>query len=354
MPQAEGSVGGHVAQTGAPAAALVPPPEPSGGARPRIGLMLHADSGHEQNQRQQIDALFDTIVQAERVGLDTVWLTEQHHQTHSPTPRPELLIAHAAARTTRIEFGTAALTFGQRSPLEIAEIASSLALLAPRRLRLGVARGKTAPPQPSAAADADPLGEPIDALADWLRGETCCGRGEAPARKLAPTPPPRDELPVYLATRQASRAARAAAHGFGLMIGQFWPSTAIDTLLAAYGQHSDSPPALMLSRGYCPRPNTPSTNAQIYAHIEAVRQRKPLPQNMPRGQRPIDRVTPESLTDFVLLGDESEQIERLRQLAAQGVTDLALNLMTDDPGEQADWLAALGALKSRWAVEAAC
>ncbi len=314
----------------------------------RIGLILHADTGDDHNQARQIQTLFDTIIAADRAGLATVWLTEQHHQANSPTPRPELLIAHAAAKTERIEFGTAALTFGQRSALEIAEIASSLALLAPHRLRLGVARGKFVSQHLVASAGSeDPLAEPIDELAAWLSGQAgACGHN--PPKKLAPTPPPRDALPVYLATRQISRVVRAAEHGFGLMIGQFWPSAPIASLIEAYCQHGAAPPALMLSRGFCPGKNAGSATAKAYAHIDAVRQRKPTPQGATTGQRPIDRVTPDSVADFVLLGDQSAQLDALYRLAARGVTDLALNLMSDDPGEQAEWLAMLGELNQQW------
>lgn len=266
-----------------------------------------------------------------------------------------MLIAYAAAKTQRIEFGTAALTFGQRSPLEIAEIASSLAVLAPKRLRLGVARGKFAPINPTVAApfDFDPLAEPIDSLAAWLSGEALPTGAEHSLKRLAPTPPPRAELPVYLATRQVSRIARAATHGFGLMVGQFWPTAPIHEMLDEYRRHSPTPPALMVSRGFFPGKNIATARAKAFAHIEAVRQRKPNPQGATPGQRPIDRVTADSVSDFVLLGDECAQREALHQLAALGVTDLALNLMTDDPIEQTEWLAALGELSQHWQTETA-
>lgn len=324
----------------------------------RIGLILHADTGDGHDQARQIDTLLDTICASERAGLATVWLTEQHYQAHSPTPRPELLIAYAAAKTRRIEFGTAALTFGQRSALEIAEIASSLAVLAPRRLRLGVARGKfSAAPQATNHSDRAPfidsLAEPIDALAAWLEGHALPTGAEGALKRLAPTPPPRADLPVYLATRQISRMARAAAHGFGLMVGQFWPTAPLNELLAEYRRHNPIAPELMVSRGFCPGKNTATARAKAFTHIEAVRQRKPNPQGTAPGQRPIDRVTADSVADFVLLGDESAQREALQQLAALGVTDLALNLMTDDPIEQAEWLAALGELSQHWQTESA-
>lgn len=320
----------------------------------RLGLILHADTSNGQDQAQQIAALLHTINAAENAGLSTVWLTEQHHQAHSPTPRPELLIAHAAANTQRIEFGTAALTFGQRSALEIAEIASSLALLAPGRIRLGVARGKFPPrrlsPSPTGL---DSLVDPLDELAAWLSAQPVIHEEHTAPKPLVPAPPARGSLPIYLATRQTSRAARAAQHGFGLMIGQFWPSASIHELLSEYRRHNPTPPALMMSRGYCPIPNKADATAQTMIHIETVRARKTAPQGVPAGQRPIDRVTRDSVADFVLMGDESTQYAALQQLAALGVTDLALNLMTDDPAEQAEWLEALGQLNRRWLAQSA-
>jgi F420-dependent oxidoreductase-like protein len=90
----------------------------------RVGVALH-----ELGAPSQLAA----IELAERLGVTTAWLT-----TGGVGPDAMCIFAAAAARTSRIELGTAIVPTYPRHPLVTAQQAITIASLAPGRFRLGV------------------------------------------------------------------------------------------------------------------------------------------------------------------------------------------------------------------------
>jgi alkanesulfonate monooxygenase SsuD/methylene tetrahydromethanopterin reductase-like flavin-dependent oxidoreductase (luciferase family) len=90
------------------------------------------------------DAL-DRIVEAEQLGIDSVWLTEHHFFEDGYLPQPLTFAAAIAGRTSRIRIGTAVLIAGLRSPLEIAEQAGLVDLISAGRMELGLGAGYRVP-----------------------------------------------------------------------------------------------------------------------------------------------------------------------------------------------------------------
>jgi alkanesulfonate monooxygenase SsuD/methylene tetrahydromethanopterin reductase-like flavin-dependent oxidoreductase (luciferase family) len=77
--------------------------------------------------------LVDGIVAAERAGVQCAWMT-----CGAVAPDPLVVFAAAAARTTRIMFGTSIIPTFPRHPLALVQGATAVDALAPGRLRLGV------------------------------------------------------------------------------------------------------------------------------------------------------------------------------------------------------------------------
>src|SRR6185503_17085356 len=92
--------------------------------------------------RAGADALLQSIelaVAAEEAGADGAYYRVHHFAQQLSAPFP--LIAAAAARTSRIEIGTAVIDMRYENPLYMAEDAGVADLIAGGRLQLGISRG---------------------------------------------------------------------------------------------------------------------------------------------------------------------------------------------------------------------
>jgi alkanesulfonate monooxygenase SsuD/methylene tetrahydromethanopterin reductase-like flavin-dependent oxidoreductase (luciferase family) len=308
----------------------------------RIGLMSFLDAHHGQDPGERMRAGLSLAERIEALGWDSIWLTEHHGNPHNPTPRPELVLAHLAARTRRLELGSAALLLGYRSPLAVAEAIAVLAELAPGRLRIGLAKGG---PFESLRQIDDLGGEARDRrfhralglLHRWLDGETVSDELDGhhwQQTALHPHTGHTGRVPLYLATRTPATIREAARHGDGLMTGQTGGDDPIDDLVLQYHAVAGHAPALMCSRGFWIDDNIDRARRRALAHIRAVRESKrdfkQRHGHVGGRRRGGGALTEETIDRVMLLGPLERIVERMRALGTRGVTDLALNPATLD------------------------
>ncbi len=102
----------------------------------------HWTPSSQSQVRSASDALLQSIelaVAAEQLGLDGAYFRVHHFARQLGSPFP--LLAASAARTSKIELGTAVIDMRYENPLYMAEDASAADLISRGRLQLGISRG---------------------------------------------------------------------------------------------------------------------------------------------------------------------------------------------------------------------
>ena len=83
----------------------------------------------------------DIMIQAEKLGFDSVWVGEEHFYSFGICPSPQLFLTALARETTRLRLGTAISLLPFENPLRKAEDFAMLDILSGGRLDFGVGRG---------------------------------------------------------------------------------------------------------------------------------------------------------------------------------------------------------------------
>ena len=114
----------------------------------RIGFLSfgHWQAAPGSQTPTAADALTQTIelaVAAEQIGIDGAYVRVHHFARQLASPFP--LLAAIAARTSRIEMGTAVIDMRYENPLYMAEEAAATDLIGAGRLQLGISRGSPEP-----------------------------------------------------------------------------------------------------------------------------------------------------------------------------------------------------------------
>src|SRR6201991_3263105 len=110
----------------------------------RIGFLSfgHWSTGPGSQTRTAADSLLQHVelaVAAEEIGIDGAFVRVHHFARQLASPFP--LLSAMAARTSRIELGTAVIDMRYENPLYMAEEAGAADLISGGRLQLGVSRG---------------------------------------------------------------------------------------------------------------------------------------------------------------------------------------------------------------------
>jgi alkanesulfonate monooxygenase SsuD/methylene tetrahydromethanopterin reductase-like flavin-dependent oxidoreductase (luciferase family) len=191
----------------------------------RTGLFAFFENLYDDATRalQEQTAL---VCEAERLGMDEVWVSEHHFNDYSVSGAILALMAYLCGKTERIRIGSAAVLLPYRSPLLVAEALAVMERLNPGRILFGMAKG--AFPMDDAHFRSDPvrnreaLYEAALLIERLLNEETVSFEGEYFSLERARVvPAPSGKIPSYVATFGSEESIRfAAEHGFDLMMGQ--------------------------------------------------------------------------------------------------------------------------------------
>ncbi|HVB06390.1 MAG TPA: LLM class flavin-dependent oxidoreductase [Acidimicrobiales bacterium] len=161
----------------------------------------------------------------ERLGYRRYWLAEHHGTLGLAGSAPEILIAHVAAHTTSIRVGSGGVMLSHYSPLKVAEQFHLLESLHPGRIDLGLGRAPGGEPLTSIALQRNrehPAGddflEQLAELVAWFGGRF---PEQHPFARLAATPLPEGNPPIWLLSSSGYSAAVAGHYGMGLCFAHF-------------------------------------------------------------------------------------------------------------------------------------
>jgi alkanesulfonate monooxygenase SsuD/methylene tetrahydromethanopterin reductase-like flavin-dependent oxidoreductase (luciferase family) len=174
----------------------------------------------------------------DRLGFDCAWLVEHHLMPeYSHCSKPELVLAAATQRTTRIRLGLAIVPLPLHHPVHVAERAATLDLISNGRLELGIGRG-------FAPAEYATFGVPIEESRLRMQEalaivRACLSHGPLPdelrywpisAIDVLPRPLQRPHPPLWTAAVSPDSFSFAAHEGIGVLVGPFkpWPMVRYD------------------------------------------------------------------------------------------------------------------------------
>ena len=175
----------------------------------RLGLFLILPQPPGMSQQQVFAAALDDAVAAERLGFDSVWVTEHHGSRYGLSAAPSVVAAAIAARTTRVAIGYAVNVTPLHAPVRLAEEIATVDQVSGGRVIAGFGPGYSPAEFRTMGADFAARHRmhrtTVDAVIDQWRD----GGGVRPRQSPHP--------PVAVTAAEPEAAAWAARRGFDLL-----------------------------------------------------------------------------------------------------------------------------------------
>ena len=105
------------------------------------GIFLEFPVMEGGTDKQAFDDSMVLINEAEKQGVDSLWLAEYHFNPGRVMASPITILSNVAARTERIRLGTAVILLPLAYPVRVAEEIATLDLISGGRVEFGIGRG---------------------------------------------------------------------------------------------------------------------------------------------------------------------------------------------------------------------
>ena len=184
---------------------------------------------------------------AESLGFDSLFLPESHFAGAASIPSPLLLLAAAAARTTRLRLGTTSFLLPVRNPIHVAEEVAVLDRLSLGRVILGMGRGFRGALFTAFEVPADEKRDRFDSALQVMRrawaGEPVAwedgvGEGTDPTPvRVAPLPVQRPHPPLWVAAFGPKAVEQAGRLGLPYLAS---PIESLAVLEANFARHREA------------------------------------------------------------------------------------------------------------------
>ncbi len=211
--------------------------------------------------------LKDTLEQvelADRVGFDYVWEVEHHFlEEYSHSPAPEVFLAAASQRTSRIRLGhgIVQLPVGFNHPARVAERISVLDLVSDGRVEFGTGESSSEAELGGFGVDRatkrDQWHEALDVITRLMVEEPFAGHEgtfvKVPPRNMVPKPLQRPHPPLWVACSRRETIHVAAIKGIGALTFSFLEADEAKTWVDDY--YATIASATCVPAGFAVNPN---------------------------------------------------------------------------------------------------
>lgn len=171
---------------------------------------------------------------ADSRGFERLWYAEHHGLGGIASSVPDLLIAHAAAATSRIRLGSGGVMLPNHAALSVAERYHTLAALHPGRIDLGIGRAAGTDPLTAHALGARPPEEFSQQLAELRAFSEGAFPEDHPYAKVSVVPGDVPLPPVWLLGSSGASATLAGRSGVGYAFAQHFSPTPAAPAMRAY------------------------------------------------------------------------------------------------------------------------
>ncbi|MGI8925674.1 MAG: LLM class flavin-dependent oxidoreductase [Tepidiformaceae bacterium] len=211
----------------------------------KFGIFYEHQLPRPWSERGEYDLLQNSLTQielADRLGYDYAWEVEHHFlEEYSHSSAPEVFLAAASQRTSRIRLGHGIVQLTTNHPARVAERVSTLDLVSNGRVEFGMGEG-------SNITELHPFDRRYrDKRAAWedavrciipmFRDEPTEYHGEFfnfPLRNVLPKPLQKPHPPLWVACSQLDTLEMAGRRGIGALGFQFLSAEAAQVWVSAY------------------------------------------------------------------------------------------------------------------------
>lgn len=303
------------------------------------------DTGHLMTPGKRLQHLIEEIELADQVGLDVFGVGE-HHRPDYAVPAPEIVLAHAAARTKNIHLSSAVTVLSSADPVRTWESFATIDQLSQGRAEIWAGRGSFTESFPLFGQDLNNydqlFAEHLDLLLTIRENEIVTWRGELRAPIDGRGVYPRsyqDILPIWLAVGGTPQSAqRAGSLGLPMIlaiIGGAWtrfaPFAQLFRESAKAARHTrETTPLAINSLGFIAEDSSKAFEVFYPGHLETMnrigKERGWGPMTRHNLERMVDLQgalyvgSPAQISEKILASHEVFEHERfVLQINAQGV-----------------------------------
>lgn len=195
-----------------------------------------------RNEVQAYRAILEELAAADAAGFGTAWLVEHHFMRgYSHSSAPDLVLAAAAQRTTRLRLGHAIVPLPYHHPVQVAERLATLDILSDGRVDFGFGRGFSPAEYAAFGVPMDEsrarVEESLAILRAFFTGDRVRFHGrhyQVDDLDILPKIVQRPHPPLWMAAVSPDSYELAARLGVGVLVGPFKPWFMVKPDIARY------------------------------------------------------------------------------------------------------------------------